>query len=55
MNQVLAIGMMNYLYKLVISLAITPLLYLIHNLIDKYLGKELSNTMMKEADGTYTN
>ena len=49
MNQVLAIGMMNYLYKLVISLAITPLLYLIHNLIDKYLGKELSNTMMNEA------
>ncbi len=55
MNQVLAIGVMNYIYKLVISLAVTPLLYVIHNMIDKYLGKELSNQMMKEADGSYDN
>lgn len=53
MSQVLAIGIMNYIYKLFISIAITPLLYLIHNLIDNYLGKELSEKMMKEADGTY--
>jgi len=51
----LAIGVMNYIYKLVISLAVTPLLYVIHNMIDKYLGKELSNQMMKEADGSYDN
>jgi uncharacterized integral membrane protein (TIGR00697 family) len=46
---VLGIGLVNYIYKLTVALALTPLLYFIHRIIDNYLGKELSETMMREA------
>ena len=36
---VLVIGLVNYIYKFFIAVLITPLLYLLHYLIDKYLGK----------------
>ena len=48
-EQVIAVGMVNYTYKFVVAIAITPLLYVAHSIIDNYLGKELSETMMKEA------
>lgn len=48
---VLAIGIVNYTYKFFIAVVITPLLYLIHYLIDIYLGKELSEKLMAEATG----
>lgn len=46
---VISIGIMNYLYKFVIAIGVTPLLYLIHNIIDKYLGEELSKKMTEGA------
>lgn len=46
---VLAIGVVNYIYKFLIAIIITPLLYLIHSLIDNYLGKELSDKLQREA------
>lgn len=46
---VLAVGVVNYLYKFVVAVALTPLLYLIHSAIDSYLGKELAEEMMAEA------
>lgn len=46
---VLAIGVVNYIYKFLIAIIVTPLLYLIHSLIDNYLGKELSERLQKEA------
>ena len=46
---VLVIGLVNYIYKFFIAVLVTPLLYLIHSLIDKYLGKELSEKLQKEA------
>lgn len=48
-EQVIAVGMVNYTYKFVVAIAITPLLYVAHSVIDNYLGKELSEAMMKEA------
>jgi hypothetical protein len=30
----------SYLYKLFIAIAITPLIYLAHGLIDRFLGRE---------------
>jgi queuosine precursor transporter len=51
--QVLAVGTNNYIYKFVVALAITPLLYIIHKIIDGYLGKELSEKLMKEAHEGY--
>lgn len=47
--EVISIGIVNYTYKFLIAVVITPLLYIIHDLIDKYLGKELSGEMMKTA------
>lgn len=47
--QVTSVGVINYIYKFSIAIVLTPVIYLAHGLIDKYLGKELSEEMMKEA------
>lgn len=46
---VLAIGIMNYMYKFVIAVMLTPILYVIHFFIDRYLGQELADKLMLEA------
>lgn len=46
---VLGIGFVNYIYKLSVALLLTPLLYGVHHIIDSYLGKELAESMMREA------
>lgn len=46
---VLAIGLVNYIYKFLIAFLLTPFLYLIHFLIDLYLGKDLSEKLQLEA------
>ena len=48
-KQVLAVGIINYIYKFAIAIILTPLLYLGHNLIDNYLGKEAAHKMAEEA------
>jgi queuosine precursor transporter len=48
---VLGICLVNYIYKLTVALLLTPLLYGIHSMIDAYLGKELAESMMREAHG----
>ncbi len=50
--QILSVGLTNYIYKFLIAVAITPLLYLVHVLVDRYLGKELAEKMMAEAHRT---
>lgn len=49
MKLVLAIGIVNYIYKFLIAVLLTPILYLLHFLIDGYLGKELSDKLTSEA------
>jgi len=49
LKMVLAIGLVNYLYKFLVALLITPLLYIIHAIIDRYLGGNLSQKLMQEA------
>ena len=39
-KQVMAIGTINYIYKLTMSIVLLPLLYFVHGIIDRYLGKE---------------
>jgi len=39
-KQVLAIGTINYIYKLTMSVVLLPLLYFVHGIIDRFLGKE---------------
>jgi hypothetical protein len=47
--QVTSVGIINYIYKFSVAILLTPLIYLSHNLIDRYLGKELSEKMIAEA------
>ncbi|MCB0735725.1 MAG: queuosine precursor transporter [Flavobacteriales bacterium] len=49
LKQVLAIGLVGYLYKFIVAIVLTPLLYLIHGIIDRYLGHEEAHQMMEEA------
>lgn len=53
-TQVLAVGLVNYIYKFVVAVILTPLLYVAHYLIDNYLGEELAKEMMEEASGNTT-
>ena len=46
---VLAVGFNNYFYKFFVAVVLTPVIYLAHNLIDRYLGKELADKMKNEA------
>lgn len=48
-KQIIAIGITNYIYKFMVAIALTPLVYLGHFWIDKYLGKEASEKISKEA------
>ncbi len=48
-KQILAIGITNYIYKFLVAILLTPLIYLGHNIIDKYLGKEHALRMSDEA------
>jgi len=45
----LAVGIVNYCYKFLIALLMTPVLYWVHALIENYLGKDLAASMKKEA------
>jgi hypothetical protein len=39
----------GYTFKLIIAIALTPLIYFGHKLIDKYIGDEESHTIIKNA------
>jgi uncharacterized integral membrane protein (TIGR00697 family) len=49
--RVTAIVITGYLYKFAIAIICTPIIYLVHNGIEEYLGKEKARTMKKEALG----
>ncbi len=51
MQKVLAICMVNYAYKSVMAVILTPLIYLIENRIDNYVGKETAYRMKQDAMG----
>ena len=48
-QMVLAVGLVNYSYKAVAALVLTPVIYVIHAAIDRYFGKELSLEMRTAA------
>lgn len=49
LDQVFSVGIINYIYKFIVALSLTPLLYIVHYLIDNYLGKDKSDKLMEEA------
>ena len=46
---VLAVGTVNYIYKFLMALLLTPLIYLAHAMIDKYLGPTLAKELKDKA------
>ncbi len=48
-EMVAAIGLVGYTYKFIIALAMTPILYVVHGIIDRYLGRDLAHRMIKMA------
>jgi len=48
-QQIIAIGITNYIYKFSVAILLTPLIYLGHYLIDRYLGKENAQKISDEA------
>jgi len=49
LSLVLAIGLVNYIYKFIIAVVLTPLLYVLHFFIDSYLGRDLAHKLIEEA------
>jgi len=49
LGRVLAIGTVNYLYKFLVAILLTPVIYIMHIWIDKYLGDELARKVKKDA------
>ncbi|WP_276088342.1 queuosine precursor transporter [Pedobacter sp. JY14-1] len=48
-QMVAAIGLVNYTYKFIVAILMTPILYLVHGIIDSYLGKDLAQRMIQMA------
>lgn len=51
---ILAIGIMNYLYKFTVAIILTPLIYYIEKRIEKYVGPETATKMKSAAMGDTT-
>jgi uncharacterized integral membrane protein (TIGR00697 family) len=49
LDQILRVGFNNYTYKFIIAILMTPVLYLAHFLIDRYLGKEHAVQLANDA------
>ncbi len=47
--KVLAIGVVNYSYKFVVAILLTPVIYFAHYIIDKYLGDDIAKRMKHDA------
>jgi queuosine precursor transporter len=51
LHQVLVTGTGNYIYKFVVAIVLTPVIYWVHAIIEKYLGSTTANAMRKAAMG----
>ena len=51
LQQVAVTGTGNYIYKFIMAILLTPVIYLLHGWIEKYLGKDLASRMKKAAMG----
>lgn len=47
--RVTAIGLTGYVYKFAVAILCTPIIYLVHNLIEEYLGKSKAAEMKRSA------
>lgn len=48
-GRVMAIAIVNYIYKFLMALILTPVIYLVHSLVESYLGHDLAKQLKDEA------
>jgi len=48
-NQLLAVGTVQYTYKFIMAVVLTPAIYLAHHFIDGYLGHDVAHQMKEKA------
>lgn len=48
-EQIVAIGITNYIYKFMVAVLLTPVIYVGHSLIDNYLGKQNADQLSSSA------
>lgn len=49
MEEIFAVGLINYIYKFSVAILLTPVLYIAHYFIDRYLGIEVAEKMAEDA------
>ena len=52
---VLAVGTVGYIYKFIMALLMTPVIYAVHGFIENYLGKDLADSLKQQAMGGEVN
>ena len=50
-QQILAFGIMNYMYKATMAIVLTPVIYIVERRIEKYLGHDAAARLKKSAMG----
>jgi uncharacterized integral membrane protein (TIGR00697 family) len=50
-GQAFTVSLTNYIYKFAIAVATTPLLYLVHWAVDRWLGRSEAEAALREAHG----
>jgi uncharacterized integral membrane protein (TIGR00697 family) len=48
---VFAICLVNYTYKVIMAIILTPVIYIVEHRIEKYLGRDLAHKMKQAAMG----
>lgn len=49
LQTILAVTLFNYLYKFIVAIVITPVIYLAHWIMDRYLGHETAEALARRA------
>ncbi|TWI80351.1 hypothetical protein IQ13_3026 [Lacibacter cauensis] len=49
LKQILVTGTGNYIYKFIVAVVLTPVIYFIHGIIERYLGHDLAKEMKDAA------
>jgi len=49
LSMVFAVGIVNYIYKCLAAVVLTPAIYGMHYIIDRYLGEKLAHSLRQQA------
>lgn len=50
-SRLLAVATVQYTFKFIMAIGLTPVIYGMHNIIDRYLGEEVAGEMKENAGG----